>query len=51
MIVDSLALPEQVVGDVVQSGFNSAGQRCSTLRVLFVQEDIALRVSQLLAGT
>ncbi len=41
MIVDSSALPEQVVMDVVQSGFNSAGQRCSALRVLFVQEEIA----------
>jgi RHH-type proline utilization regulon transcriptional repressor/proline dehydrogenase/delta 1-pyrroline-5-carboxylate dehydrogenase len=50
MIVDSSALPEQVVNDVVQSGFNSAGQRCSALRVLFVQEDIASRVSELLAG-
>jgi RHH-type transcriptional regulator, proline utilization regulon repressor / proline dehydrogenase / delta 1-pyrroline-5-carboxylate dehydrogenase len=50
MIVDSSALPEQVVLDVVQSGFNSAGQRCSALRVLFVQEDIAARVAELLAG-
>jgi RHH-type transcriptional regulator, proline utilization regulon repressor / proline dehydrogenase / delta 1-pyrroline-5-carboxylate dehydrogenase len=50
MIVDSSALPEQVVLDVVQSGFNSAGQRCSALRVLFVQEDIAPRVAELLAG-
>jgi RHH-type proline utilization regulon transcriptional repressor/proline dehydrogenase/delta 1-pyrroline-5-carboxylate dehydrogenase len=50
MIVDSSALPEQVVMDVVQSGFNSAGQRCSALRVLFVQDEIADRVEQLLAG-
>jgi len=50
LIVDSSALPEQVVVDVVQSGFNSAGQRCSALRVLFVQEDIAPRVLALLAG-
>ena len=50
MIVDSSALPEQVVMDVVQSGFNSAGQRCSALRVLFVQEEIAPRVLELLAG-
>jgi RHH-type transcriptional regulator, proline utilization regulon repressor / proline dehydrogenase / delta 1-pyrroline-5-carboxylate dehydrogenase len=50
MIVDSSALPEQIVMDVVQSGFNSAGQRCSALRVLFVQEEIAPRVAQLLAG-
>ncbi|HEX2494510.1 MAG TPA: bifunctional proline dehydrogenase/L-glutamate gamma-semialdehyde dehydrogenase PutA [Steroidobacter sp.] len=50
MIVDSSALPEQVVLDVVQSGFNSAGQRCSALRALFVQEEIASRVADLLAG-
>lgn len=41
MIVDSSALPEQVVADILTSAFNSAGQRCSALRVLFVQEDIA----------
>lgn len=51
MIVDSSALPEQVVLDVVQSSFNSAGQRCSALRVLYVQEEIADRVAELLAGT
>jgi RHH-type transcriptional regulator, proline utilization regulon repressor / proline dehydrogenase / delta 1-pyrroline-5-carboxylate dehydrogenase len=50
MIVDSSALPEQVVLDVVQSAFNSAGQRCSALRALFVQDDIADRVLELLAG-
>ncbi|HEX7011241.1 MAG TPA: bifunctional proline dehydrogenase/L-glutamate gamma-semialdehyde dehydrogenase PutA [Steroidobacteraceae bacterium] len=50
MIVDSSALPEQVVLDAVQSGFNSAGQRCSALRALFVQEEIAPRVMRLLAG-
>jgi RHH-type proline utilization regulon transcriptional repressor/proline dehydrogenase/delta 1-pyrroline-5-carboxylate dehydrogenase len=50
MIVDSSALPEQIVLDVVQSGFNSAGQRCSALRALYVQEDIADRVAELLAG-
>jgi len=50
MLVDSSALPEQVVLDVVQSGFNSAGQRCSALRVLFLQEEIAPRVMRLLAG-
>lgn len=50
MIVDSSALPEQVVLDAVQSGFNSAGQRCSALRVLCVQEDIAPRVIELLKG-
>ncbi len=41
MIVDSSALPEQVVIDVIQSAFNSAGQRCSALRVLFLQDDVA----------
>ncbi|MCC7198955.1 MAG: bifunctional proline dehydrogenase/L-glutamate gamma-semialdehyde dehydrogenase PutA [Gammaproteobacteria bacterium] len=50
MIVDSSALPEQVVNDVLYSGYNSAGQRCSALRVLFVQDEIAPRVLQLLAG-
>lgn len=50
MLVDSSALPEQVVADVVQSSFNSAGQRCSALRVLFVQEEIADRVLRLLSG-
>ena len=50
MIVDSSALPEQVVLDAVQSAFNSAGQRCSALRVLCVQEDIAPKVQRLLAG-
>ncbi|PRB78979.1 bifunctional proline dehydrogenase/L-glutamate gamma-semialdehyde dehydrogenase PutA [Pseudomonas sp. MYb185] len=50
MIVDSTALPEQVVADVVESAFASAGQRCSALRVLFLQEDIADKVEELLAG-
>ena len=50
LIADSSALPEQVVRDVVASAFNSAGQRCSALRVLFVQADIAERVSTMLAG-
>jgi RHH-type proline utilization regulon transcriptional repressor/proline dehydrogenase/delta 1-pyrroline-5-carboxylate dehydrogenase len=50
LIVDSSALPEQVVMDVMQSGFNSAGQRCSALRVLFLQDEIAPRVLELLAG-
>jgi len=50
MIVDSSALPEQVVGDVVQSAFDSAGQRCSALRLLCLQEDIAPRVLELIAG-
>jgi RHH-type transcriptional regulator, proline utilization regulon repressor / proline dehydrogenase / delta 1-pyrroline-5-carboxylate dehydrogenase len=50
MIVDSSALPEQVVLDAVASGFNSAGQRCSALRVLLLQVEIAPRVLELLAG-
>ena len=50
LIADSSALPEQVVRDAVTSAFNSAGQRCSALRVLFVQADIADRVIELLAG-
>ncbi len=50
MIVDSSALPEQVVRDVLQSAFNSAGQRCSALRVLFLQDEIAPRVLALLHG-
>jgi RHH-type proline utilization regulon transcriptional repressor/proline dehydrogenase/delta 1-pyrroline-5-carboxylate dehydrogenase len=50
MIVDSSALPEQVVIDVMQSAFNSAGQRCSALRVLFIQEDIADHFLTLLQG-
>jgi RHH-type proline utilization regulon transcriptional repressor/proline dehydrogenase/delta 1-pyrroline-5-carboxylate dehydrogenase len=50
MIVDSSALPEQVVMDVLSSAFNSAGQRCSALRVLFLQEDIAPRILDLLKG-
>ena len=50
MIVDSTALPEQVVTDVIASAFDSAGQRCSALRLLCVQEDIADRVLALLDG-
>ncbi|AZT84326.1 bifunctional proline dehydrogenase/L-glutamate gamma-semialdehyde dehydrogenase PutA [Marinobacter sp. NP-4(2019)] len=50
MIVDSSALPEQVVQDVLQSAFASAGQRCSALRVLYLQEDVADRMETLLAG-
>lgn len=50
MIVDSTALPEQVVADIVESSFTSAGQRCSALRVLFLQEDIADKVLEILAG-
>jgi RHH-type transcriptional regulator, proline utilization regulon repressor / proline dehydrogenase / delta 1-pyrroline-5-carboxylate dehydrogenase len=50
MLVDSSALPEQVVLDAVASAFDSAGQRCSALRVLLVQDDIADRVIELLRG-
>ncbi len=50
MLVDSSALPEQVVVDAVYSAFNSAGQRCSALRALFLQEDIAARTIELLKG-
>ncbi len=50
MIVDSTALPEQVVDDVIASGFQSAGQRCSALRVLFLQEDIADTIITMLKG-
>jgi RHH-type proline utilization regulon transcriptional repressor/proline dehydrogenase/delta 1-pyrroline-5-carboxylate dehydrogenase len=50
MFVDSSALPEQVVIDSVYSAFNSAGQRCSALRVLCLQSDIAPRVIELLKG-
>ncbi len=50
MIVDSTALAEQVVQDVVTSAFRSAGQRCSALRVLLLQEDIAERTLDMLRG-
>ncbi len=50
MIVDSSALPEQIVDDVITSAFRSAGQRCSALRVLFVPEDIADKVITMLDG-
>ncbi len=50
MIVDSTALPEQVVADVVASSFRSAGQRCSALRLLLVQEDVAETVIEMLRG-
>jgi RHH-type proline utilization regulon transcriptional repressor/proline dehydrogenase/delta 1-pyrroline-5-carboxylate dehydrogenase len=50
MIVDSTALPEQVVDDVVSSGFQSAGQRCSALRVLFLQDDVADKIITMLKG-
>ena len=50
MIVDATALPEQVTDDAVMSAFRSAGQRCSALRLLAVQEDVADRVIAMLAG-
>jgi RHH-type proline utilization regulon transcriptional repressor/proline dehydrogenase/delta 1-pyrroline-5-carboxylate dehydrogenase len=50
MIVDSSALPEQVVQDVIHSAFLSAGQRCSALRILCVQEDVADRMLKMLSG-
>jgi RHH-type proline utilization regulon transcriptional repressor/proline dehydrogenase/delta 1-pyrroline-5-carboxylate dehydrogenase len=50
MIVDSSALPEQVVQDAISSAFDSAGQRCSALRVLFLQEDIADKTIKMLKG-
>ena len=50
MLVDSTALPEQVVADVVTSAYRSAGQRCSALRLLLVQEDVADGVIAMLKG-
>ena len=50
MIVDSSALPEQVTRDVISSAFQSAGQRCSALRVLFVQDDVADSMLDMIAG-
>jgi RHH-type transcriptional regulator, proline utilization regulon repressor / proline dehydrogenase / delta 1-pyrroline-5-carboxylate dehydrogenase len=50
MIVDSTALIEQVVDDVIRSGYNGAGQRCSSLRVLFLQREIAPAIIETLAG-
>ncbi|MFN3868005.1 MAG: bifunctional proline dehydrogenase/L-glutamate gamma-semialdehyde dehydrogenase PutA [Hyphomicrobiaceae bacterium] len=50
MIADSSALPEQVARDCIRSAFDSAGQRCSAARVLYVQKDIAARVIDLLVG-
>src|SRR5215467_1483343 len=50
MIVDATALPEQVTDDVVASAFRSAGQRCSALRLLCVQEDVADRIIEMIAG-
>ncbi|MEM9270251.1 MAG: aldehyde dehydrogenase family protein, partial [Pseudomonadota bacterium] len=50
MIVDSTALPEQAIKDIIASAFQSAGQRCSALRVLYVQEDIAETFQTMLFG-
>jgi RHH-type proline utilization regulon transcriptional repressor/proline dehydrogenase/delta 1-pyrroline-5-carboxylate dehydrogenase len=50
MIVDSTALPEQAIRDIVASSFQSAGQRCSALRCLYVQEDVAETVLEMLYG-
>ena len=50
MVVDSTALPEQAVRDIVASSFQSAGQRCSALRVLYVQEDVMAPVLAMLQG-
>ncbi|HRO16074.1 MAG TPA: L-glutamate gamma-semialdehyde dehydrogenase, partial [Paracoccus sp. (in: a-proteobacteria)] len=50
MIVDSTALPEQAVRDILASGFQSAGQRCSALRCLYLQQDIAGPVLHMLTG-
>ena len=50
MIVDATALPEQVTDDVMTSAFRSAGQRCSALRLLCVQEDVADRMIEMIAG-
>jgi RHH-type proline utilization regulon transcriptional repressor/proline dehydrogenase/delta 1-pyrroline-5-carboxylate dehydrogenase len=50
MIADATALPEQVADDVVTSAFRSAGQRCSALRLLFVQEDVADRMIEMISG-
>ncbi len=50
MVVDSSALPEQAVADIVSSAFDSAGQRCSALRILLVQDDVAPRLLDMLRG-
>lgn len=50
MIVDSTALPEQAVRDVLASAFQSAGQRCSALRCLYLQEDVAKPITEMLLG-
>ncbi|WP_062564062.1 bifunctional proline dehydrogenase/L-glutamate gamma-semialdehyde dehydrogenase PutA [Paracoccus aminovorans] len=50
MVVDSTALPEQAVRDIVNGAFRSAGQRCSALRCLYVQEDIAPHLIEMIKG-
>ncbi|HEX4295281.1 MAG TPA: bifunctional proline dehydrogenase/L-glutamate gamma-semialdehyde dehydrogenase PutA [Rhizomicrobium sp.] len=50
MIADSTALPEQVARDVLSSAFDSAGQRCSALRMLFVQDDVADKMIEMILG-
>src|SRR5690606_14986927 len=50
MVVDSTALPEQAVRDIIASSFQSAGQRCSALRCLYVQEDVAETITGMLFG-
>jgi RHH-type proline utilization regulon transcriptional repressor/proline dehydrogenase/delta 1-pyrroline-5-carboxylate dehydrogenase len=50
MIADATALPEQVADDVVMSAFRSAGQRCSALRLLFVQDEVADRMIEMISG-
>ncbi len=50
MVVDSSALPEQAVADIIASAFDSAGQRCSALRILLVQDDVAPRLLDMLRG-
>ncbi|OUR80033.1 hypothetical protein A9Q83_02365 [Alphaproteobacteria bacterium 46_93_T64] len=50
MIVDTTALPEQAVRDIVASAFQSAGQRCSALRILYVQEDVSEKLISMLEG-
>nr|WP_244424677.1 trifunctional transcriptional regulator/proline dehydrogenase/L-glutamate gamma-semialdehyde dehydrogenase [Methylobacterium nodulans] len=50
LVVDSSALAEQVVGDVIASAFDSAGQRCSALRILCLQEEVADRILEMLRG-
>ncbi|WP_416915836.1 MAG: bifunctional proline dehydrogenase/L-glutamate gamma-semialdehyde dehydrogenase PutA [Roseicyclus sp.] len=50
MVVDSTALPEQAVRDIIASAFQSAGQRCSALRILYVQEDVAAPLIEMLTG-